>query len=121
MWVGRPRGARRRVSRVRAMAPAWGPKVVAETACGAVLALEAIGSLLMWAPIPFAWMWVGGHVYTATGSLFADRHVVLGGLIAPIVVVMSGRQRLDRLWVRLRHRAGHDQAEDALTQVAVVS
>jgi hypothetical protein len=34
---------------------------------------------------------------------------------------MEALARLDRLWVALRRRAGHDQAQGVLTRVVVVS
>ena len=34
-----------------------------------MLALEAIASVVMWAPLPLGWMWVGGRVYDATGAV----------------------------------------------------
>jgi len=87
----------------------------------AVLVLEVVGSLLMWAPIPFAWLWVGGRVYAATGSLAADGGAVLLGFIATVTAAMVALNRVDAVWIRLRQRAGHDQREGALTQVVVVS
>jgi hypothetical protein len=92
-----------------------------EAACAAVLMVEAIGSLLMWAPIPLAWIWVGARAYDATGSLVAGGGVALVGFAATVTVAMAALARLDRFWVALRRRAGHDQAEGALTQVVVVS
>jgi hypothetical protein len=86
-----------------------------------VVAAEAIGSLMMWAPIPIAWMWVGARVYEATGSLVADGAVVLLGFLATISLAMAALTRLDRVWVDLRRQAGHDQAEGALTRVVVIS
>jgi hypothetical protein len=70
----------------------------ANAASAAVLAVEVIGSLAMWAPIPIAWMWIGARVYDATGS-----------------------SRLDRVWIALRRRAGHDQVDGALPRAVVVS
>jgi hypothetical protein len=34
---------------------------------------------------------------------------------------MMALARVDRVWVALRRRAGHDQREGALTQVVVIS
>jgi hypothetical protein len=86
-----------------------------------VLAVEAVGSLLLWAPIPLGWMWVGARVYEATGSLAADGGVVLLGFAATTIFALRTLLRLDMLWIGLRRRAGHDQAQGALTQVVVVS
>jgi hypothetical protein len=94
---------------------------VANAASAALLALEVIGTLLMWAPIPVAWMWIGARVYDATGSLMADLAVVLLGFLATVSLGMSALNRIDERWVALRRRAGHDQAEGALTRVVVVS
>jgi hypothetical protein len=90
-------------------------------ACGALLAVEAIGALSMWAPVPLAWIWIGGRVYAATGSLAADGAVALLGFLATTLLAFAALSRLDRTWIALRRRAGHDQAHGALTQVVVVS
>jgi hypothetical protein len=87
----------------------------------ALLAVEVIGSLSMWAPIPIAWMWVGARVYDATGSLAADGGVALLGFLATATLAMTALTRVDTLWVALRRQSGHDQAQGALTQVVVVS
>jgi hypothetical protein len=87
-----------------------------------VLALEAVGSLLLWAPIPLAWMWIGSHVYNATGgSLMADCTAALLGFLATTIFMMKALTRLDVVWVALRRRAGHEQPQGALTGVVVVS
>jgi hypothetical protein len=86
-----------------------------------VLAAEAFGTLLLWAPLPFAWIWVGGRVYALTGSLFADGAVALVGFSLSAWIAMRGLARLDQTWVTLRRRAGYTQPEGALTQIVVVS
>jgi hypothetical protein len=92
-----------------------------EAACAAVLAAEAVGTLLLWAPLPFAWIWVGGRVYAVTGSLLADGSVALLGFAASAFLAMRGLAQLDQAWIALRRRAGHAQKQGALTQVVVVS
>jgi hypothetical protein len=87
----------------------------------AVLALEALGTLLMWVPIPLAWFWVGAQVYLATGSILADGVVVLGGFLATVILVMRALARLDAVWVRLRRGAGYEQRDGALNQVVIAS
>jgi hypothetical protein len=111
------------VRRLRAVAATSAPRSqrAASIASAAVLTLEAVGSLMMWAPIPLAWMWVGGRVFVATGSLAADGGVAFLGFMATTYLAMAGLNRLDRTWVALRRRAGHDQKDGALTQVVVVS
>jgi hypothetical protein len=75
----------------------------------------------MWAPIPLAWMWVGGQVFSATGSLAADGAVAFLGFMATTWLAMAALNRLDAVWVALRRKAGHEQKQGALTQVVVVS
>jgi hypothetical protein len=94
---------------------------VAYAAAAAVLAVEVVGSLSIWAPIPLAWIWVGARVYDATGRLVAGGGVAMLGLLATTMLTIAALTRVDRVWVTLRRRAGHDQAEGALTQVVVVS
>ena len=90
-------------------------------ACAVVLAAEAFGTLVLWAPLPFAWIWIGGRAYALTGSLLADGSVALLGFAASAFLAMRGLARLDQSWIALRRRAGYAQREGALTQVVVVS
>ena len=92
-----------------------------DAVCAAVLAVQAIGSLLMWGPMPLAWLWVGGRAYDVTGSLAADLGVALLGFLVTAIVTMWALTRLDTVWIALRRRAGHDQADGALSQVVIVS
>jgi hypothetical protein len=90
-------------------------------ACAALLASEAIGTIVMWALAPLGWLWVGGRAYRATGSLFADLAVVICGLLVTTWFLIVALQRVDRAWIALRRRGGHDQADGALDRVVVVS
>jgi hypothetical protein len=93
----------------------------AGAAAWAVLALEVIGSLLMWAPIPVAWVWVGARVYDVSDSFVAGASVWFAGFLATLWLVAAALTRLDCAWVELRRRAGHERAGGALTNVVVVS
>jgi hypothetical protein len=92
-----------------------------DLACLLVLAVEAIGSLAMWAAIPLAWLWIGGRVYSVTGSLGADVGVAFLGFVATLLLTVAALRRIDNGWIALRRRAGHDQVEGALTQVVTIS
>jgi hypothetical protein len=93
----------------------------ANAASAAVLAVEVIGSLSMWAPIPLAWTWIAARAFELTGSLAAAGGLALLGFLATVTLAMKALNRLDGVWIELRRRAGHDQREGALTQVVVVS
>jgi hypothetical protein len=93
----------------------------ASAVCAVVLAVEVVGTVLLWAPIPLAWLWVGGRVFAVTGSLAADLGAAFFGFVATTILAMMALNRVDRFWIRLRRRAGHDQVQGALPQVAVVS
>jgi hypothetical protein len=86
-----------------------------------VLVVEVVSTLMLWAPIPLAWLWVGGRVFAVTGSLAADLGAAFFGFVATTILAMMALNRIDRFWIRLRRRAGHDQTQGALPQVAVVS
>jgi uncharacterized membrane protein (DUF485 family) len=93
----------------------------ASLACASLVGVEMLGSMLMWAPIPIAWMWIGARVYEATGSFALDLLVVLVGFLATTILTMRALARLDGYWVELRRRAGYDQRAGALTRVVVMS
>jgi hypothetical protein len=87
----------------------------------AVLMLEVLGALMMWGPIPVAWVWVGARVYEATGSFIAGAATWFIGFVATLWIVAAALARLDRIWIRLRNRAGDARAQGAMTQVIVVT
>ena len=87
----------------------------------AVLALEILAGLMMWAPIPVAWVWVGARVYDATGSFVAGACVWFLGFAATLWITAAALARLDRVWVRLRQRAGSERQQGAMTNVIVVT
>jgi hypothetical protein len=93
----------------------------ARAASAAVFAVETLGALLMWAPIPLAWLWIGGRVYAATGSLAADGLVGFLGFIGTVVLLVAGLRRIDVVWIGLRRQAGHDQKEGALQEIVAIS
>jgi hypothetical protein len=90
-------------------------------ASAGVLALEVAGSLAMWAPFPLAWLWVGARAYEATGRITIGGGVALLGILATTLLTLAVLGRIDRLWITLRRRAGHDQPQGALTNVVVIS
>jgi hypothetical protein len=89
-------------------------------AAAAVVTFEVIGFLSICGPIPFAWLWMGGIVYRATGSLAADLGVAFLGSVATMVPVARALGRTDRFLVSLRQRPGHKRSQGALTHVVAV-
>jgi hypothetical protein len=91
------------------------------TVCAGVLALEIAGTFAMCSLIPIAWLWIGGRVYSATGSLAADLGVAFLGFVMTLIFLVRGLARLDSTWVNLRHSLGHEQEEGALSRIVVYS
>jgi hypothetical protein len=92
-----------------------------QAASVAVVVVEAIGAVLLWGPIPLAWLWIGGRIYSLTGSLAADGFIGFAGFVVSVLAVVWGLRRVDSVWISLRRRAGHDQAEGALQEVVAIS
>ena len=88
--------------------------------CAAVLAAETLGTMILWAPLPFAWIWIGGRVYSVTQSLFADGAVALLGFAVSAFVAMRALARLDQAWIALRRRAGYAQSQGVRVMRVVV-
>jgi hypothetical protein len=89
--------------------------------CALLLALEALGSVVMWAGIPLAWLWIGGRVYSASGSLGLDLATAFLGFVLTLFLALAGLRRVDAGWISLRRRAGYEQKEGALSQIVTVS
>jgi hypothetical protein len=93
----------------------------AAVGAAAVLTLEVLGALMMWGPIPVAWVWVGARAYDATGSFMAGAAVWFLGFAVTLWIVAGALARLDRIWIRLRQRSGDARAQGVMTQVIVVT
>jgi hypothetical protein len=119
----RAAAARRRPDFLRALAglPAPAGRAAAGAACAGLLAVEVVVSLSLWSVIPLCWLWIGGLVFKATGSLAADLGVVLLGFAATAALAMTALARMDLLWIELRRRTGRKQKEGALNQVVIAS
>lgn len=87
----------------------------------ALIAVEVLGLLLLFAPIPLALMWAGAYVYRLTGSLLADLSFALLAFVAAACAMIAGLSRLDERWIEHRRRLGHEQRDGALTRVVVIA
>ena len=93
----------------------------AAVGAAAVLTLEVLGALMMWGPIPVAWVWVGARVYDATGSFVAGAVAWFLGFAVTLWLLAGALARLDGIWIRLRHGTGDDRAQGVMSQVIVVT
>jgi hypothetical protein len=101
--------------------PVVAPDRAARAASVAVVVVEAAGAVLLWGPIPLAWLWIGGRVYSLTGSLAADGFIGFAGFVASVLLIVAALRRIDSVWISLRRRAGYNQDEGALQEVAAIS
>jgi hypothetical protein len=94
------------------------------TGAGAVLvvAIMVIGSIVLWAGTPLAWLWIGSQIQGATQSIGAALAVAFVGVIATILVLASLLARLSDLYRANRVARGHgDPGHVVLEGVLVVS
>lgn len=92
-----------------------------DAGCVALVVLETLGVLLLFAPIPVAWMWLGGFVYRASGSLFGDLVFALAGFLGSACAMFWALARVDQRWIGRRRRLGRDQGDGALTRVVITT
>ena len=71
-----------------------------------LLLLMFLGSLGLWVAMPLFWLWVGGRVQGASGSLGAAVGVVLLGVIVGIFVAAARAGWLNRRHVEERAARG---------------
>ena len=68
-------------------------------ASGVILVLLMLGgSLLLWIGVPMGWLWVGGQVDGATGSIGLALLTMLVGVAASIAVIVPTLS-----WLNLKH------------------
>jgi hypothetical protein len=94
------------------------------TGAGAVLvvAIMVIGSIVLWAGTPLAWLWIGSQIQGATQSIGAALAAAFVGVIATILVLASLLARLSDLYRANRVARGRgDPGHVVLESVLVVS
>jgi hypothetical protein len=68
-------------------------------ASGVILVLLMLGGgLVLWIGVPMGWLWVGGRVEGATGSIGLALLTMLAGVAASIAVIVPGLS-----WLNLKH------------------
>ena len=94
------------------------------TGAGAVLvlAIMVIGSIVLWAGTPLAWLWIGAQVQGATQSLGTALAAAFAGVIVSILVLASLLARLSDLYrANCIARGLEDPGHVVLEGVLVVS
>ncbi|MDT4939962.1 MAG: hypothetical protein QOH13_439 [Thermoleophilaceae bacterium] len=86
-----------------------------------ILVVEVLLCLTLWGPQPIAWLWVGGHVQGATGSVEPAIMVAFVGMLGTLFFTLMIVKRLDYAWRIVRRAAGHPQTEGAVERVFVIS
>ena len=94
------------------------------TGAGAVLvlAIMVIGSIVLWAGTPLAWLWIGAQIQGATQSLGTALAAAFAGVIVSILVLASLLARLSDLYrANCVARGLEDPGHVVLEGVLVVS
>jgi hypothetical protein len=87
-----------------------------------LLALMFLGSVCLWVGVPLGWLWVGGRVQGATGSLGAAFGVALVGVIVSIALLVPVLGRLNGKLLDEREARGvPPQGRTPLESVMIVS
>jgi hypothetical protein len=86
-----------------------------------ILVVEVALCLTLWGPQPAGWLWVGGHVQGATGSVELGILVSFAGMLVTLFVTLMAVKRLDHAWRLVRRAAGHPQESGLVERVFVVS
>jgi hypothetical protein len=82
-----------------------------------MLAAMTLLSLLCWAPIPIACLWLGSQANYLSGSVSIGIVVAFAGLFAMLFGALALLKRLDNAWILVRRAAGHDQRVGALGRI----
>ena len=96
--------------------------VRAGTSTAFLLLLMCVGSLGLWLGAPVLWLWIGGRVQGATGSVGAAIGVVLVGFVVTVLLAVPVLLWLSRRHAEARAARGLDDlGRAALDGVMVVS
>jgi hypothetical protein len=85
-----------------------------------ILGVEALLLATLWGPQPAGWLWIGSHVFHASGSVTFGILVAFLGMIVTIFGTIALAMRLDRAWILLRRASGHEQRKGVLERMFVI-
>jgi hypothetical protein len=69
---------------------------------GLLIALMAIGSVLLWVGVPVGWLWIGSQVQAKTqGDGFGPYMIVIAGIAVSIFLLAIALARLNRAYGRI--------------------
>jgi hypothetical protein len=121
LFIGRRPGTRPIQYREQPVTGGRTRRRVDDWVAGGILAVEVLLCLTLWGPQPIAWLWVGGQVKGATGSVEPAITVAFLGMLATLFLTLVAVKWLDHAWRLVRRAAGHRQREGVVERVFVVS
>jgi hypothetical protein len=86
-----------------------------------LVALMFLGSLGLWVGIPLGWLWVGGRVQGATGSLGAAVAVAMVGVVVSLALAVPLLGWLNDKHRELRMARGHDDTGPLVLEAVVAT
>ena len=86
-----------------------------------LVALMFAGSLGLWVGVPLLWLWIGGRVQGATGSLGAAVAVAMVGVVASLALVVPLLGWLNDRYRELRMERGHDDTGPLVLEMVVAT
>ena len=100
-----------------------GPRRSGRVASAALLfAIMLAGSVGLWVGVPLAWLWIGGRVQVATGSLGTAVLVMMAGVLVSILLAARLLGWLSEKHAHARERQGLEELGNVpLEGVMVVS
>jgi hypothetical protein len=119
LFIGRrPGTAPLRYREQPATAGASRRRVDAVLAAG-ILVVEALLLATLWGPQPAGWLWIGSHIFHATGSVTFGILVAFLGMLLTIFSTIKLAMLLDSAWKLVRRASGREQRNGALERMFV--
>src|SRR3954464_13630536 len=98
LFVGRRPGTRPIRYREQPVTGSPARRRADEWLAGLILVVEVLLLVTLWGPQPAAWLWVGGHVQGATGSVEPAILVAFAGMLCTLFLTLVVVKRLDHAW-----------------------
>ena len=86
-----------------------GPRPAGVRSAALLLAIMFAGSVGLWVGVPVAWLWIGGRVQVATGSLGTAVAVMMAGALLNILLAVRALGWLSEQHARARARRGREE------------
>jgi hypothetical protein len=117
LFVGRRPGTRKIKYRELPAESSPGRRKIDKALAAMVGLVMLAANLLLWGPIPLAWLWIVAHLGGLANHPFWAVLVAFTGILFSMLLMLMLLMKLDQAWILSRRASGVEQTQGVLTRM----